>query len=398
MPTLAEQLAQAASALSIAGAPATAQPGQVITASLAPPLTALQFTDVVNTAIGLDLIAKEVVFTNANITSPTFVTDPAITKIKPLFNFLTIPPSLDPSGVGGLIGRIQGTIPLPVSVVAIPRLTVNWRVQDADGNNLAEGTDFLAPGGLTSPTLNVVFLPAFVMFDGSVPPPTTRRILADVTLTAGTESASATIGPVPVAIPTIPFPKVLALTLHTNFQGAALVMVPGNSAITNVSHIKALLQPVRNVISTLTTIARFAEMLLGIDTLVSVLEASNVAFSKATRVNDLNDIDLITRPWYEFNDTEAEDELSAFVYLAPPPPPRSNENAVEMCNDTDLDTGAGKFTVTTGTSFVALCNNLHFATPTITPSTATLVVNNAPPGGLFNPTTFGDELSSIRFL
>lgn len=39
MATLSEQLAQAAGALSIAGVPATAQPGQPVTASLAPPLT-----------------------------------------------------------------------------------------------------------------------------------------------------------------------------------------------------------------------------------------------------------------------------------------------------------------------------------------------------------------------
>ncbi|HEV7764873.1 MAG TPA: hypothetical protein VGQ76_07735 [Thermoanaerobaculia bacterium] len=397
MPTLAEQLAQAASALSITGVPTTAQPGQLVAAALIPPLGPLQFTDFVNTPIGLDLIAKDVVFSNADITSPTFVEDPALRKIKPLFNFLTVPPTTDPSGVGGLIGKIQGTIPLPVSVEAIPSLTVTWRVQDDAGNDLVEGTDFLAPSGLTSTTLQVVFLPAFAIFDGSVPPPTVRQILADVTVTAGPETAAVTVGPVPVSIPTIPFPRVLALTLYTNFNGAALVMVPGSSAITTVNQVKSLLQPVRNVISTLTTIARFAEMLLGIDTLAHVLDASNIAFSRADRVNNLNNIDLITRGFFQ-NDTEAEDELSAFVYLSPPPPPRSSANAVEMCNDRDLDTGEGKFTVTTSTSFVALCSNLHFATPTVAPSSATLTVNNAPPGGWFNPDTFGDELSSIRFL
>ena len=58
MATLSEQLTQAAAALSIAGVPATAQPGQSINASLTPPLSALHFTDVVNTDISLDLIAK----------------------------------------------------------------------------------------------------------------------------------------------------------------------------------------------------------------------------------------------------------------------------------------------------------------------------------------------------
>ena len=62
MATLSEQLQQAAEALSIAGVPATPQPGQTVTASLAPPLTAVQFTEAVPTDVGLDLIAKDVRF------------------------------------------------------------------------------------------------------------------------------------------------------------------------------------------------------------------------------------------------------------------------------------------------------------------------------------------------
>jgi hypothetical protein len=397
MTTLAEQLSQTASSLNVVGVPSNVQPGQMITASIAPPISALHFTDVVDTMINLDFIAKDVVFTNKIPTSAGFVDDPAITKIAPLFNLLTVPPSLDGSGVEGLVGKIKGTIPLPIPVEALPKLSVNWRVQDAAGNNLVEGNDFLSPSGLTNTTLEVVFLPAFVLFDGSPPAPTTRRIFADVTLTANTQSATATIGPVDVIIPTIPFPKVLALTLDQNFRGASLIMVPGNSAITTVDQIKALLQPVRNVISTLTTVTRFAEMLLGIDTLAGTLEATNIAFSKADSVSNLNDIDLITRPWYE-NDTEAEDELSAFVYISPPPPPEKNTNAVEMFNDRGFKSGEGKFTVATGTSFVALCSNLHFRIPGVAPSSANLTVDSAPPGGWFDPDTFGDELSSIRFL
>jgi hypothetical protein len=398
MATLSEQLAQAADALSIAGVPATAQPGQPITASLTPPVSALHFTDVVNTDVSLDLIAKDVVFTNSDITDPAFVDDPALTKIKSLFNFGTVPPSLDTSGVGGLIGKIAGTIPLPVSVEAFPKLTVHWAVLDKDDNELVEGSEFLAPAGRDNPTLDVVFLPAFATFDGLLPPPEIRKIRAKVTLTLGAETGTATVGPVVVAIPTIPFPKVLVLSLHKDFRGAALVMVPGNSAITTVNHIKSLLQPLRNAISTLTTIARFAEMLLGIDAVSGALEDSHIAFSKADAVGNLNNIDLITRPWYEFNDTEAEDELSSFVYLSPPPPPESSANAVEMFNARSFRTGEGKFTVTTGTSFVALCRTLHTATPTVTPANATLTVNNPPPGGQFQPSSFGDQLSSIRFL
>ena len=82
----------------------------------------------------------------------------------------------------------------------------------------------------------------------------------------------------------------------------------------------------------------------------------------------------------------------------PRSPVESTENAVEMFNDRSFRAGEGKFTVTTGISFVAVCNNLHFKTPAVIPASATLTVNNTPPGGWFNADSFGDALSSIRFL
>jgi len=395
MADLTEQLAQLGSLLSIAGVPATAQPGQAISTSLVPPLSLLHFTDIVQQPVSLDFIAKDVVFSNTNFNSPAFVEDASITKIVPLFNLTSIPPTVDSSGTQGLIGKLKGTLPVAVPSEAAPTLAVVWKIQDEANNDLVDGSDFLAPNGLTNPTLDVVFLPAFSPFDGSAPPPAKRKIIASVTLTAGTATFSRDVGPVVVTIPSIPFPKVLALTRDTNFRGPALIMVPGSSAITTINHIKALLQPVRNVISALTTVARFAEMLLGIDTLASILDATNIAFSKADAVSNLNDIDLESG---FFNDTEAEDELSAFVYIGPPPPVESTENAVEMFNDRSFRAGEGKFTVTTGISFVAVCNNLHFKTPAVIPASATLTVNNTPPGGWFNADSFGDALSSIRFL
>jgi hypothetical protein len=399
MADLTQQLAQMGSLLNINGIPSFAQPGQQIVASLSPALTVLHFTEIVQEDISLDFIAKDVVFTNKNILDPAFVEDPAIAKILPLFNLTAIPPTIDNSGVPGLIGKLKGKIPVAIPSEAAPTLTVNWKIQDDNGNDLIDGTDFLAPAGLGNTTLDVVFLPAFTLFDGTVPPPVGRNIIAVVTLTAGADSWNGNIGPVRVLIPAVPFPKVLALTVDTDFQGPALIIVPGASAITSIEHIRTLLQPVRNVIGTLTSVVRLAEMLIGIDTLSGILDATNIVFSKADSIGNLNDITLVSRPWYE-NDTEAEDELSAFVYIAPPPPPETTENEVECYNDRHLKTGEGKFTVNTGTSFVALCRDLHSATPSVIPASAVLTVNNAPDGWRWahSITSFGDELSSIKFL
>lgn len=396
MADLATSLAQLGSLLNIAGVPATAQPGQAIAASLVPPLAPLRFTEIIERDISLDLIAKDVVFANRDITSPGFVEDSALVKVLPFFNLTAVPPSLDTSGTGGLIGKLKGKLPIAVPTEEAPSIVVAWRIRDEGGNDLVDGQDFLAPNGLNNPTLDVIFLPAFAPFDGSVPPPAKRLLTASVTLTAGAETFSRDVGPVTVSIPAIPFPRVLALSEHKNFRGATLVAVPDTSAITTVNHIKQLLQPVRNVISTLTAVTRFAEMLIGIDTLSSVLEASNIAFTKANPIRNLNDIDLYGGL---LNDTEAEDELSAFVYVGPPPPSReSTENAVEFFNARRLSTSEGKFTVTTGIGFVALCGDLHTKTPAVSPASATLTVNNAPPGGLGDADSFGDNLSSIRFL
>lgn len=406
MADLTQQLADAGSLLHILGVPGSANPGQHLTIGLAPPLPTLTFTDVVPQAVSLDFIAKQVVFTNKNLADPNFVTDPNIQKILPLFNLGVVPPTVDTSGVPGLIGKLKGMFPVAVPTTEVPKMEVTWKITDDAGNALAQGTDFLAPGGLTSPALDVVFLPAFTRFDGAAPGTVGRKIIAHVKLSAGTATPwENDVGPARVEIPTIPFPKVLALTVDIDFQGPSLIMVPGPSPINGIDHIKALLQPVRNVISTLGGIARFAEMLTGIDTLAGVLDGTNVVFSKATTVNNLRDITLVEKPWYEPN-LRAEDELSAFVYISPPPPgERSNDNKVEMCNARNLSTSEGKFTVNTGLSFVAICSNLHSAAPAVTPASAVsppvLTVNNPPAGQRWffhNITTFGDELSSINFL
>src|SRR5215212_421928 len=299
MAILSQQLADAAAALNIAGVPAIAQLGVPVTATLSPPLTAVQFTDFVNTDVSLDFVAKDVVFQKTDITDPAFAGDPALVKIKPLFNLATVPPATDTSGTGGLIGKIVGTIAMPVPVNVAPKLTVVWTI-NGDPNG------YVTPNGTMNPTLDILFLPQFVVFEGVLPPPAIYKISAVATLTAAGESGAATVGPIDVAVPALPFPKVLVLSRHKDFHGAALVMAPGNSAINSINHLKQLLQPVRNAISTLTTIAQLAEMMLGIEAISGALENGNIAFTKADQVSNLNDIDLITKDWYALNDIEAE--------------------------------------------------------------------------------------------
>jgi hypothetical protein len=398
MPTLAEQLATAGSNLYITGVPGSAAPGHHLSIGLAPALPT--FTDIAD----LTFVAKQVAFSPpTKLTDPNFPGDETITAILPLYDLTKIPPKADATAVPGLIGRLKG---FPISLSA--KMEVIWEITDDSNNALTVGTDFLAPGGLSSPVLDVVFLPALSLFDGGSPETAVRKIKAHVKLTAGAGIPPATwegdVGPAAVEVPEILFPKVLALTVDVDFQGPSLVMVPGPSAIIGIEHIKTLLQAVRSVISTLGGIARFAEMLTGIDTLSGVLAGTNVVFNKATTINNLWDITLVQTPWWEPN-VRANDNLSAFVYLSPPPSPElPNDNKVEMCNKDNLLTNEGKFTVETGLSFVAICTSLNSAAPPVSPASAVsppkLTVNVAPAGWrpVHNITIFGDELSSINFL
>lgn len=398
MADLTQQLANMGALLTIAGVPAIVQPGEHVLVSLHPPLSLLNFTTIEEKDINLNFIAKEVVFSNVNLADPAFVEDSDISKIMPLFNLLTLPPTIDNAGVPGLIGKIKGTLPVAIPSQAAPELTILWKIQDDNGNDLTEGSDFFAPGGLTNSTLDIVFSVEFSEFDGTIPPPVGRNIIAEVTLTAGTDSWTGTVGPVRVLVPTIPFPKVLAMSLHTNFLGAALIVVPESSAISSIQQIQSLLQPIRNILNTLTSVAKFAEMLIGINTISNVLESTNVAFRKNTRINNLNNIDLIQRSWYE-NDTEAEDELSSLVYLSPPPPRQGNTHKVAFSNERNMYLGEGKFTLWTGAAFIALIENLHVKHPTVYPGNASIFFDHDPEGHWYNSiTTFGDEISSLEFL
>src|SRR5882724_6870945 len=157
MADLTQQLADMGSLLNIVGAPGTVQPGQVVHLGLEPPLTPLSFTDIVDKDISVDFIAKQVVFTRTDFASATWLDAIVISKILPLFNLLTIPPTADPAptGVPGLLGRLKGKLPVPVPSTAAPRITVAWKITDDANNVLVESTDFLAPGGLDKTSLDV---------------------------------------------------------------------------------------------------------------------------------------------------------------------------------------------------------------------------------------------------
>ncbi|HEX2079633.1 MAG TPA: hypothetical protein VHG08_18040, partial [Longimicrobium sp.] len=156
MPVPVEVLNDLAATLRISAAGA-AQPvaGQPVTAGIVPPLDQLQVTDVLNGNLNLTWVTKDVRYNAATLEPSLLPADlnPRILGGIPLGGVSPLP------GVPGVLGQLAGTIPLS-SAASIPvGLEVEWSVRHPSGAPLTPGTDFLAPAGLTSPGVNIIFAP-----------------------------------------------------------------------------------------------------------------------------------------------------------------------------------------------------------------------------------------------
>jgi hypothetical protein len=281
------------------------------------------------------------------------------------------------------------------------QVQIEWSVSDdqAGTRPLAENVAFIAPAGLTNPDATFIFRPdTFELTTDPLPPPVPRYLRARVKLSAGgTETGWRDLPPVPVLIPPLGLPTVLAMFLHADFQprsgddeGAVLVVVPGNSPIGSLAQLQPLLDQIDSVAATLSTFADFAAFVAGLSELTGALPPQpHAQFRSTNAIGNLNDITLIQRGFFE-NDTEAEDELSSIIFIGP------SGKQVQCFNDRDLDSGEGALTLTVGPNFFSLVRNLDGKTPGSEPA-GTLHVDVAPPGGWFDPDKFNDELSSIRF-
>lgn len=370
--------------------------GQLVELELTPSLDDLTVTDVLTGQLDVTWVAKNVLFTTpdlepsfvpANLDAATTAGQPAVTSVGGL---VTLP------GVPGLLGQLKGSLPLSTAASLPVTATVTWEVLDANGTPLASD-QFSSPTGLTGPRLAVAFLPEFVELGADVPAPRTRSLRVGVLLSAG----GVTVGPrtlpaVPVVVPPVPVPTVLALFLHKDFaptsggdDGAVLVIVPDSSPLGSVEALNPVLDQLAALGSALQNLASLAGFVTGVGLLRGALAQPHVVFRKSDSIGNFNNIDLIQRGFLE-NDTEAEDELSSLIFLGRP------GRGAHCCNSRDLSNGEGDFTVAAGSTLMALVRNLHSIAPAV--ELGTLTVGRTPPGGVFSASNFGDELSSMEFV
>lgn len=389
--------------------PEQVQPGVPICFSVTPTSVDVTATDVVAAPLNLTWITKGVRFNNAQI-EPAMNVIPFVpaalnaliaggmpVRVPVVGNLVG---TEQMPGVPGDLGQLAGSLPVPTEVPV--SVTVQWSVLDELGAPVAGGFTAV-PAGLDRAEVCLTFQPQVVELTNGMALPVVRRFLrARVTLSAGATNHAFNLPDIPVTIPAIAVPTVISFFLHTNFaaangddDGAAFIVVPNNSPLRNLAQLQSVLNTVESAVSSVTSIAEFASFLLGLNQLSSALAAQpHVQFrvaNSSNHYNNFNNVTLIQRAWYE-NDTEAEDELSSLIFIG------ATGKAVECSNARNRGAGEGQFTLTIGPKFHATVNSLHSASPASGPDNTEIVINTAPPGGLFGTSSFGDELSSLRFL
>jgi len=406
-------------------------PTRECTAQLSPPagttagklsvIEEITKAEIVESAIDLAWRTKDVRFFNTDIT------DAVINGGMPISDLLTLNidnvtnGSKSPPGVPGIVGLLSGTVPITTEVtsqVSHPvTVEVKWRIRDDSGVIVSDiqwdinaidathpaihgsGGDITPPIAYVMEQLKLILPVLFGELGGSVI--AKRFIVASIRLTAVAVPLSATtvstgwidLPPLEVLLPVVLVPTILVMFQHKNFEGLVLVVVPSNSPLVKET-VTAALDTLKTVVTPLSAALTILSLVIGeVDLVSGILNSAKVTFRKADEIHNLNDIDLDS---HFLDTTEAEDELSSLLFIAAP------RRRVECFNGRDFGDSEGQMNVTIGAELCANIANLHSASPVSDPVGA-VSVPRTPAGGWgiwpinHDITTFGDELSSIRF-
>jgi hypothetical protein len=383
--------------------PSTINAGSLVRTKLTPSSAeGVRVTDLVDGAFNVTWISKNVRFNNFN-TETAFNADPFVPSSIDALLAGGMPARVpvvgnvvgtqELAGVPGELSQLAGTFPIAIEVPV--SVSVAWSVIDSAGNVVAQGPGtFTAPNGLASPEATFLFVPQTVELTNTTTVPLVRLFIrATITLTAGTTTHSQTLPDIPIDILAIPIPTVIVFFLHSNFaaangddDGAAFIVVPNDSPLHSLSELQTVLNTLESTLSSLTSIAELAALLLGVSELTGALAAQpHIQFRVANSSNDFNNfnnVTLIQRAWYQ-NDTEAEDELSSLILIGP-------VRRQARCF-IDRNRTGGRFTLTIGPELHAIVRSLHASSPAVEPAGAAITIDNP-------ASTFGDELSSLSFL
>lgn len=350
----------------------------------------IEVAEIIPGAVELTWITKDVRFDTEDYEASL---DPAALN-EAIIGGMPIPGLSQLDGVPGLLGQLEGTLPLLNQAKVSVKLEVRWRVLDDRTGEELDPNMWRAPGGLEGPSILVVFAPEVVELTSTPPPgPTMRRLRAHVKLTAAGVSKEGDLPDVKVPVLPLPIPKVLASFRHSNFQatdededGFVFILVPSGSPLKTVEQLNQTLDTLQTTANSLKDFAQFAAFLAGVGELANAVTAQPFfVFASTDSIDDLNDFTAIQNDWYE-NDIELENEISSLIFIGPA------GVKVELYCETEQDDENGQGRLTVGPSFFTLVRSLHAEHP------------STEPGGLFEVIAeadgdpgFGDWLSSMEF-
>lgn len=395
--------------------PELIQPGQSVTLKLLPANPKLTATDILPGRIDLTWITKDVRFASHAVESVFSATDFTPGNINSLLKggMPTILPTVTPipgvnavgtqllEGVPGMLAQLGGNLPIPVEVPV--SVSVKWDVLDADGITVLKESEgaFQASTGLESAELVLKFpIETTELTNSGLIPTKQRFIRASVILKAGTTTLPPFMLPkIPVLVAAIPVPTLAAFFLHADFApmrgeddaGAVLIVVPENSPLRELGHLQPVLDTLQSTLSTVGATGDLAALLLGVSELKTALAAQPHVQFRVAMDNDFDNLDEVTLKSGTINDTEAEDELSSLIFIGP------NNKELHCFVARSQNANEGHFKLTLGSRLHAMVRNLHFKKPVSEPDGAIAVLVD-PEGGVLQADTFGDTLSSLRFV
>lgn len=396
---------------------AVLEPGQELRPALAPDVTKLGVYEIQEGKLSLTWLTKDVRFDAPPADGSYFETD--LTKAE-ILGGMPIP-VVGSMGVPGSIHQLVGTVPILTDNKITVTLQVEWSLHankvDAKGNDvpgdaLAENKHYAAPAGTTVPAPVFALLPNFVEWTTDFNPSAgeKRWLKARVILRFGTaaypaQPASSSeppkwheLPPVKLTVLNLPFPTVVAFFTHRNFEplgpldrvpyddGGAWIVVPERSALGTANLVLDEIGKLQKKLEPLRSMAAFVSVLIGgLGVLGAALGGQrNLHISVGNEFPNFDDIVVIQRPWHT-NDTEAEDEFCAMIFIGAP------GREISCYNHQYYDEDGGWFTLKTGLALHAVITDMWHKVPPVLPDQSLLTVKKEPPG------TFAKILSSMKF-
>ena len=397
--------------------PQTVVPGQPVTASLVPASPEIDASDLANGVLNLAMTAKDVLYGGTTVVDVPDAGD--LQGDQVLSSATTITgnqpfPLPTPILNGGQTANPAGVLAQLFGTVAVPHLKVQcrirWIVRDAAGNELFEGQDFVADGGLGEPQVLVRLPPAFreLRLDTITNPGGEVRCLAaEVTLTLGARTLGPfEVGPVPVLVLPLLIPTVVALYSQPSFgvthDSAVLIVVPEHSPLTGLEPLVRTLRRVEAALDTVRSLGGIATFLLGLgDLLDTIPEQPRVRFAAVNRITDLEDYVIKRRPWWKIlgDDPDFDDRIYSLLVVG------LTGTRVEFFNDEDFkhkpQSKQGRFTLEVGLEgFVAIrtLDTDSTANPPVTlPPNRVDMTTFEPDTSSNNDGVWHTDMTSLRF-